>query len=84
MQNTQTGYKIASAFYDRIIVALKMLAARRLGMPDNAIQCQAQALEMMKYTVKTIYGISEKKYTKGTPFKPFFGTGQGIGASPAV
>ena len=73
----------ASACYDRIIVALGMLAARRLGMPDNAIRCHAQALEMMKYTVKTIYGISERNY-KGTPFEPLFGTGQGSGASPAV
>ena len=73
----------ASACYDRIIVALGMLAAGRLGMPDNAIRCHAQALEMMKYTVKTVFGISENNY-KGTPFEPLFGTGQGSGASPAV
>ena len=73
----------ASACYDRIIVALGMLAARRLGMPDNAVRCHSQALQMMKYTIKTIYGISENNY-HGTPFEPLFGTGQGSGASPAV
>ncbi|KAI2501344.1 hypothetical protein MHU86_13142 [Fragilaria crotonensis] len=37
----------------------------------------------MRYTVKTVYGISEKSYG-GTPVAPLFGTGQGSGASPAV
>ena len=73
----------ASACYDRIIVALGMLAARRCGMPDNAIKTHADALRLMKYTVKTIFGISEDNY-HGTPFAPLFGTGQGSGASPAV
>ena len=73
----------ASACYDRIIVALGMLAARRCGMPCHAIQTHARALELMQYTVKTIYGVSEDSY-RGTPFEPLFGTGQGSGASPAV
>jgi hypothetical protein len=73
----------ASACYDRIIIALGMLVAQRLGMPDNAVRCHAQALQMMKYTIKSIYGISEHNY-HGTPFEPLFGTGQGSGASPAV
>ena len=73
----------ASACYDRIIVALAMLAARRCGMPLHAIRSHAKALEFMKYTVKTVYGISEDSY-QGTPFAPLFGTGQGSGASPAV
>jgi hypothetical protein len=73
----------ASACYDRIIVALGMLAARRLGMPGNAIKTHADALRFMQYSVKTIHGISEDSY-EGTPFEPLFGTGQGSGASPAV
>ena len=73
----------ASACFDRIIVALGMLAARRCGMPAHAVQTHAQSLELMKYTVKTVYGISEASY-QGTPFAPLFGTGQGSGASPAV
>ena len=73
----------ASACYDRIIVALGMLAARRCGMPKNAIRLHAEALQFMRYTVKTVYGISEENYS-GTIFEPLFGTGQGSGASPAV
>jgi hypothetical protein len=37
----------------------------------------------MRYTVKTVYGISEDNY-EGTPFESMFGTGQGSGASPAA
>ncbi|KAI2501729.1 hypothetical protein MHU86_12735 [Fragilaria crotonensis] len=73
----------ASACYDRIIVALGMLAARRCGMPDNAIRVHSEALQFMKYTVKTAYGVSDNNY-QGTPFEPLFGTGQGSGASPSV
>jgi hypothetical protein len=73
----------ASACYDRIIVPLGMLAARKCGMPANAVRTHADALAFMKYTVKTVYGISESNY-HGTVFAPLFGTGQGSGASPAV
>ena len=73
----------ASACFDRIIVALGMLAARRCGMPEHAVQTHADCLELMRYTVKTAHGISEDNY-HGTPFSPLFGTGQGSGASPAV
>jgi hypothetical protein len=73
----------ASACYDRIIVALGMLAARRCGMPENAIRTHTEALEFMKYTVKTVYGVSADHY-QGTAFERLFGTGQGSGASPTV
>ena len=52
-------------------------------MPPQAIRTHAEALQFMKYTVKTVYGISEDNY-HGTPFKSLFGTGQGSGASPAA
>lgn len=42
-----------------------------------------QRLKFMKYTVKSIHGISEETY-EGTPFEPLFGTYQGSRASPAV
>ncbi|KAI2493732.1 hypothetical protein MHU86_20802 [Fragilaria crotonensis] len=73
----------ASACFDRIIVALGMMAARRCGMPVEAVRTHAKALELMQYMVKTIYGVSEESY-KGTALEPLFGTGQGSGASPAV
>ena len=52
----------ASSCYDRIIVALGMLAARKCGMPTCAIQTHADALTFMWYTVKTVYGISSENY----------------------
>lgn len=73
----------ASACFDRIIVPLAMLAARRCGMSDASVKIHAHTLENMKYTVKTQYGISEGHYT-GTKSEPLFGTGQGSGASPAA
>jgi hypothetical protein len=73
----------ASACYDRIMVALGMLAARRCGMQPNSINTHATVLQQMKYTVKTHHGISEAHFA-GTSESPLFGTGQGSGASPAV
>ena len=73
----------ASACYDRIIVGLGMLAARKCGMPASAIKTHTDALQFMRYTVKTVHGVSEDNY-HGTVFAPLFGTGQGSGASPAV
>jgi hypothetical protein len=73
----------ASACYDRIIVPLAMLAARRCGMTTSAITLHASTLQQMRYRVKTHYGVSDNNYT-GTPDEPLFGTGQGSGASPAA
>ena len=75
--------KDASSCYDCIIVGLGMLAAQKCGMPSHAIRTQADALQFMKYTVKTVYGISEDNY-HGTALSLLFGTGHGSGASPAV
>ncbi|KAI2499358.1 hypothetical protein MHU86_15140 [Fragilaria crotonensis] len=66
----------ASSCYDRIIVGLGMLAARKCGMPQHAIRTHADSLKFMQYTVKTVHGISEENY-HGTVFSPLFGTGQG-------
>jgi len=73
----------ASSCYDRVIVCLGMLAARKCGMPPHAIRTHADALQFMQYTVKTVYGISKDNY-QGAAFSPLFGTGQGSGASPVV
>ena len=61
----------ASACYDRILVHLGMMAARRCGMPPNAIKTHAETLESMKYKVKTAFGISEDSYS-GELGKPLF------------
>jgi hypothetical protein len=73
----------ATGCYDRIITSLGMIACRRLGMPVNAIRCQAATLQHMKYAVKHVYGVSQQQNT-GSKSEPLFGTGQGSGASPAI
>jgi hypothetical protein len=73
----------ASACYDRIIVALGMLAACWCGMPESAVQTHVDCLKLMKYNIKTIHGISDNNY-HGTNIEPLLGTGQGSGASPSV
>jgi hypothetical protein len=46
----------ASSCYDRVIVGLGMLAAWTCGMPpQHAIRTHADALQFMKYTVKTVH-----------------------------
>ena len=60
-----------------------MIAGRCCGMPINAVRNYAKSLELMQYSVKTVYGVSKQSY-RGTPFEPLFGTGQGSGASPSV
>lgn len=63
MDNNATGC------YNRIVVSLEIMACCHLGMPANEIRTQTGALQFMKYTVKTVYGISEDNY-KGTSFEP--------------
>jgi hypothetical protein len=60
-----------------------MMAARRCGMPSNAIRVHSDTLENMKYRVETTFGVSDGHYN-GAPDAPLYGTGQGSGASPAV
>lgn len=73
----------ATGCYDQIITSLGMIACRRLGMPMKALQCQAETLRTMRYSVKHNYGTSLQEYS-GTDIEPLFGTGQGSGASPAI
>ena len=73
----------ASACFDRIIVPLAMLAARRCGMSNESIKIHAETLQSMQYSVKTQFGVSEESYS-GTTEEPLFGTGQGSGASPSA
>jgi hypothetical protein len=56
----------ASACFDRIIVPLAMLAARRCGMSDESVRIHAETLEKMKYTVKTNYGVSRRHIFRNT------------------
>ncbi len=66
-----------------VLIVLLMPAARKCGMTSHAICTQAESLQFMKYTMKTVYRISEDNY-HGTALSPLVGTGHGSGASPAV
>ena len=55
-QNSTSMDNDATGCYDRIIVSLGMIACRRLGMPANAIKTQTDALQFIKYVVKTVFG----------------------------
>jgi hypothetical protein len=67
MENDATGC------CDHIIVSLRLLAARQLGLPEDSAWMQAEVLQHLWHTVKTVYGISEENY-KGTILAPLFGT----------
>ena len=69
--------------YDRILVNLVMVCARRMCMPVESVLAHSETLRQMKYTVKTVYVISEYYYC-GTASHLLAGTGQGSEASPAV
>jgi Reverse transcriptase (RNA-dependent DNA polymerase) len=73
----------AASCYDRILINLAMVCARRLGVPTPAILAHSETLRQMQYKVKTVFGVSDAHYT-GTTDAPLAGIGQGSGASPAV
>jgi len=72
----------AASCYDRTLVNLAMVCARRLGMPVEVVLAHSETLCQMKYTVKTVYGISENHYC-GTASHPLAEPGQGSRDSPA-
>jgi hypothetical protein len=69
--------------YDRIVIALANLIARRFGMPEAIAKLHGATLAQMKYYVSTALGISEDSYTH-TAESPVYGTGQGSCASPSI
>ena len=73
----------AASCYGRILVNLAMVCAHRLDMPVAAILAHSETWRQMKYTVKTVYGISEYHYC-GIERHPLAGTGHDSRASPAV
>jgi hypothetical protein len=53
------------------------------AMPESAIDTHSITLQRMKYTLKTMFGISEACIQSNADVF-LFGTGQGSGASPAT
>jgi exonuclease III len=73
----------ATSCYDRIIIALANLIARRFGMSQEVCSVHGETLAKMKYYISTALGISEGSYCH-TTMTPIHGTGQGSCASPSV
>jgi hypothetical protein len=81
--NQVTFHNDATSCYDRIIIALANLVARRFGMPEEIVRLHGCTLEQMRYYVSTALGISEQSYSHSAE-DPIYGTGQGSCASPSV
>jgi exonuclease III len=73
----------ATSCYDRIIINLANLLARRFGMSEELCRLHGDTLHHMLYYVSTALGISDRSY-QHVPDSPIYGTGQGSCASPAV
>jgi hypothetical protein len=73
----------ATSCYDRIIINLANLLARRFGMSKELCRIHGDTLHHMLYYVSTALGISDRWY-QNLPDQPIHGTGQGSCASPAV
>jgi hypothetical protein len=73
----------ATGCFDRIIIALAMIAAMQLGMPKLVARMHSLVLLHMKYFIKTAHGISEE-FSRVLQDYLLYGTGQGSGAPPLV
>lgn len=78
-----TFHNNATSCYDRIIIALANLVARRFGMPAEIAQLHGYTLAQMKYHVSTAIRISEDTYQHSTA-ELVYRTGQGSCASPSI
>ena len=83
--NQVTFHNDATSCYDRIIIALANLVARRFGMPAAIAKLHGATLEQMQYYVSTALGILAESYSHSySGDSPIYGTGQGSCASPSI
>lgn len=52
----------AKACYDRIIMKVALLLARRLGLPSTTAEWMAKTTASMRNHIKTAYGISQDSF----------------------
>jgi exonuclease III len=81
--NQVTFHNDATSCYDRIIISLANLVARRFGMPEEIAKLHGTTLEQMRYYVSTALGISKDSYSHSDE-SPVYGTGQGSCSSPSI
>ena len=68
----------AKACYDRIIMKVALLLARRMGLPLQTTKWMAETTAEMRNRVKTAYGISNDSFLRK------HGPGQGNRMAPAL
>jgi exonuclease III len=81
--NQVTFHNDATSCYDRIIISLANLVARRFGLPEEIARLHGITLEQMRYHISTAIGISDESYQHSAD-SPVYGTGQGSCASPSI
>ena len=69
--------------YDRIVHTVGALSARKNGVQHEPIKMMIDTLQQSTNTIRTAFGDSERSHNS-TPDRPYHGTGQGSGASPAI
>lgn len=69
--------------YDRIVHSVGALSARRNGVQPEPIRMVVDTLQHSENTIRTGFGDSDRAHYS-TPERPYHGTGQGSGASPAI
>ena len=52
----------AKACYDRIIMKVALILARRLGLPPKTAEWMARTTAAMRNHIKTAYGISQETF----------------------
>ena len=73
----------AKGCYDRIAHVIAVLALRRLGSPNMAIQSMIDAIQNLVHYIRTAFGNSESSYGPQENEPPLSGLLQGNGAAPA-
>ena len=69
--------------YDRIVHSVGSLSARRNGIQPEPIKMMIDTLQHSENTIRTGFGDSDRSH-RSTPERPYHGTGQGSGSSPAI
>jgi hypothetical protein len=73
----------AKSCYDRVVMNLALLLARRLGVPASTCEMFALTLSLTEYYIKTLYGVSKGSYS-WSEYAQVHGAGQGCKAAPAL
>jgi hypothetical protein len=74
----------AKSCYDRVLHSIVSIAFRRLGFPEQPIDCMIQCIQQMKYYIRTTFGTSTSSFSSQHTAIPIQGLLQGNGAGPTI